>query len=219
MTPRAIASTRMTATAMRGGPTVAARVAGRVPVRSPLATPRSCARRRPGFVTNRRCRKELDVAPRRASLWLERPAVLGAPAHDLEAAALVHPERAGLVLAIDAERAFGHPALPQQREARRDQRASQAPTPPRPPDADVLDPSTLDAQPLVLLRMDVAPDHPRDVRAVPGHAPQARVGLHRVVEELVALALARFREAPVVAERLDLRLEDRVHLVCPDLAD
>ena len=76
---------------------------------------------------------------------------------------------------VDAERGLGHTAGPQQREARRDQRAGEAPAAPRPTGADVLCVATKAAHALVLGRVDEAPDLARDLVAVPGDAPERRI--------------------------------------------
>src|SRR4051795_11234849 len=124
-------------------------------------------------------------------LLVESPPVLGALRDDLEAAPLVDPEGAVRILRVDPQAAVRHPPSAKERKARRDQRSCQAASSPFAPDADVLDPAALDPQALVLLRVDVTADHPRDPVAVPRDAPQARVRFDGVVEEPVAIHVDR----------------------------
>jgi hypothetical protein len=136
----------------------------------------------------------------------------------VHAGALVEPRRAGRVLRVDAEHALVEPTLAQLDERRCGDGPSETPPAPRPPDADVLEPATLDAKPLVLLRPDPVLDDARDLVAIPGDDPQVGVELRAFERRLVG-DLARLAVTPVVAERLVLGVEDLPPLVLGDGTD
>ena len=108
-----------------------------------------------------------------------------------------------------------HPVVPQDRERGRAQRLGDALAPPLTADRDVVEPAALDPELLVLLGVDPVHDRSGDLVAVPGHAPQRRVGL-RVLEARPEVAVVRLAMAPVVAEGLVVGVEDRPVLVRRD---
>src|SRR5687768_138188 len=127
---------------------------------------------------------------------------------DLEPEALVQAQRPGRVLSIDPEARLGHARPCQAAQRLRRDGPAESPASPRSTDADVLEPTAGHADRRILLGPDPVLDDAGDLVAVPGHDPQVRGQLlarEGAIEVLVGL-LAR---APVVAERLDLRVEDR----------
>ena len=136
-------------------------------------------------------------------------------ANDVEAEALVQLERARRVRRVDAQPGLLHPVVPEDRERGRAQRLGDALATPLTADRDVVEPAALDPELLVLLGVDPVHDRAGDLVAVPGHAPQRRVGL-RVLEARPEVAVVRLAMAPVVAEGLVVGVEDRPVLVRRD---
>src|SRR6187397_645025 len=82
--------------------------------------------------------------------------------HD-EAQPLIQPERPGRIVGVDAEHRVGHAGLPDAAQRGGGERPAQAASPPRPADADVLEPAAPDAERLVLVGPDPVLDDARDL--------------------------------------------------------
>ena len=117
------------------------------------------------------------------------------------------PKSAVRVLRVDPEHSLGHPCLAEPDQGCGGDGSRQSAPTPRPADADVLEPATLDTEALVLLGPDPVLDDARDLVAVPGDDPQVRVEL-RPRERARERRLGHLAVTPVVAERLVLGLED-----------
>ena len=139
-------------------------------------------------------------SPSRADA-LERAPVGHRSTEHREPEALVQPERAARVLGIHPEHRLVHPGLAELDHGRGRQGARHAALPPRPSDADLLEPAATDVEAPVLLGPDPGLDHARHLVAVPGHGPQVGVGV-RLVERLAEPLLAVIVGLPVVLECL-----------------
>ena len=138
-----------------------------------------------------------------------RLAVRDLVAVDLEADALVQPERAARIVDVNPQCAFGHAALTEPGNARVDQCPSQAPPAPWLADEDVLDPASLEAEAFVLVVVDVSADLAGDLVSVPRDPPERSVRAEWFGQEELEVVLGRLAPAPEPSGSFDLGVEDR----------
>src|SRR6185369_4524623 len=115
-------------------------------------------------------------------------------------------------LRIDAERGDGHASVPQHPQGPADQRAGDPAAAPRPAHLDVVEPTHVESDVLVLYWVDRVHDRASNLIAVPGDLPHGGVEVG-VREELDEVLLVPNRRLVVVLERLDVRLPDATMLI------
>src|SRR5262245_11974466 len=131
---------------------------------------------------------------------------------DLEAEPSIQPQRARRVVGIDTEHRLGHTGTAQLAQRLGGDRPPDALATPGAADADGLEPAAVDAELGVLLAPDPVLDDPRDLVAIPGDDPQARVDVRAAVSRF-EVRVAVVAPLPVVAEGLALGVVDGAVLI------
>ncbi len=125
----------------------------------------------------------------------------------LDSGAFDEGDPAGGILGVDAQRSLVHPRRKQPAHRGGDQRRRKAVAAPLPADADMVEPAALHSERLVLRPIDEAHDGARDLVAVPGDAPEARVEIG-AGEPPLEVGVGPLARVPVIAEGLDVGVPD-----------